>query len=847
MSDASGNYSIGNLTNGTYTLTPSKSGYTFTPGSQTVTINGADVANVNFTAVATQQTWTISGTIGPSASIGVGTLLTLSGAASATTTADASGNYSFSNLSSGSYTVTPSKSGYTFTPATQSVTIDGANVSGVNFTAASKQTWNISGTLSPAADGMGAVVILSGSPSAYATADASGSYTFKNLPNGNYTITPTKTGYTFNPGNLQVAINGADLTGINFSPQAVQPPPTLNYPDLTDIIPPGEISVVGSGANRVFQYTHDTFEAGTGPLEIQPVYNPASGNYQGVQHIYSVDSSGKLVVSQSIPVAGAFVFDPDHGHFHFPFASYGLYNSNADGTIGALIASSTKVGFCIDNSFIYDSFLPNAGFDSFGSCGDPTTLRGLSIAAVDEYDQTDEGQAITIGTLADGIYWLRAIVDPNNYLAESDKSNNETDVQVSITGNTVQILQLVKPVLPAPPAITLTSPSGANSVSGIVQLAANTLATGGPGVQFLVDGLPFGGVVPNAPYVLAWDTTKVQNGTHWLAAQVTDSTGIIGTSPVVSITVANNDTTPPTVQIESPVAGATVDAVITIAATAAAQIGEPSVQFYVDNSPLGSPITAPPYMTFWDTETYGDGPHVITATAVDQAGLTGNATPVSVTVDNSHPPNLIGVDVTVFKDGSGTLTTPAFSTSSDGELLVAFVAYDGPSGSPQTATVSGAGLNWTLLKRSNSQSGTAEIWAAQTDDSLTSVTVISQCGTGGSYHGSLTVVAFTNASGPGIVGQAGAPTGAPDIYLPGVSAGNWVFAVGNDWDRAIARTPVSGQVLVHQRVDTNVGDTYWVQSTAAPSTSNALVDIHDSSPTTDQWNYAAVEIVATHQ
>lgn len=60
----------------------------------------------------------------------------------------------------------------------------------------------------------------------------------------------------------------------------------------------------------MFQYTHDTFEGGTGPLEIQPVYNAASGNYQGIQHIYSHDSSGKLIVTQSIPVAGAFIFDP---------------------------------------------------------------------------------------------------------------------------------------------------------------------------------------------------------------------------------------------------------------------------------------------------------------------------------------------------------------------------------------------------------------------------------------------------------------------------------------------------------------------------------------------------------
>ena len=43
-------------------------------------------------------------------------LVTLSGAASATTVADSSGNYSFTGLSNGSYVVTPSSASYTFMP-----------------------------------------------------------------------------------------------------------------------------------------------------------------------------------------------------------------------------------------------------------------------------------------------------------------------------------------------------------------------------------------------------------------------------------------------------------------------------------------------------------------------------------------------------------------------------------------------------------------------------------------------------------------------------------------------------------------------------------------------------------
>ncbi len=623
------------------------------------------------------------------------------------------------------------------------------------------------------------------------------------------------------------------------------PSQLINFPDFSVIIPPGELSIVGTGASREFRYTHDTFNGGAGPLEIQPVYNSASGNYRGTQHLYHYQS-GTWTLVRTVPVAGAFVFHAEHGHFHYPFASFGLYAANPDGSIGAAVALSPKTGYCIADSFIYDPSLPHAGaFGNWGSCSDPTSLRGLSVGAVDEYDYRDPGQSIPIPGLPDGTYWLRAMADPDNFLAESDESNNETDVRLTISGNTVTVLETVQPVLPPPPPISLTSPN-AGIISGTAQLTASTAAPAVTGVQFLIDGLPYGSGVAAPPYILAWDTTTVPDGAHWLAVQTTDSTGRIGTSPVVLTTVNNLSTLPPTVQLNSPDAGSTVSAVVTVSAIAAAQFGEPSVQFYVDDVVLGSPVTAPPFMILWDTLRSTPGPHTLSAAATDVFGRVGNSAPVTVTVDNSHPPNPIGIDVMVFRDTSDVMQTPAFSTGSPSDLLVAFVAYDGPPGLPQTATVSGAGLPWQLVKRSNAQFGTSEIWAAKATNVLSSVTVTSQPGSAG-YHGSLTVIAFTNAAGPGIAGQASAPSGPPDIYVPGVLGGNWVFAVGNDWDGAVARAPVSGQVLIHQRIDTQVGDTFWVQATAAPSTVDGLVTIHDTAPTTDRWNYAAVEIVATRQ
>src|SRR5262249_379966 len=50
--DSSGSYTFTGLANGNYTVTPSHAGFTFAPGSQTVSVNGANVANVNFTSAA---------------------------------------------------------------------------------------------------------------------------------------------------------------------------------------------------------------------------------------------------------------------------------------------------------------------------------------------------------------------------------------------------------------------------------------------------------------------------------------------------------------------------------------------------------------------------------------------------------------------------------------------------------------------------------------------------------------------------------------------------------------------------------------------------------------------------
>jgi hypothetical protein len=87
-------------------------------------------SSVNVVVSIPSATYSLSGSSG----VGSATI-SVSGAADVSTTASSIGTFSFSNLPSGSYIITPSLAGYTFTPSSQSATITNANVSGVNFSA----------------------------------------------------------------------------------------------------------------------------------------------------------------------------------------------------------------------------------------------------------------------------------------------------------------------------------------------------------------------------------------------------------------------------------------------------------------------------------------------------------------------------------------------------------------------------------------------------------------------------------------------------------------------------------------------------------------------------------------
>jgi len=133
-------------------------------------------------------------------------------------------------------------------------------------------------------------------------------------------------------------------------------------------------------------------------------------------------------------------------------------------------------------------------------------------------------------------------------------------------------------------------------------------------------------------------------------------------------------------------------------------------------------------------------------TAYNASGInSAYSNEVSYTPTASQPAPSLAIDATTSFDqvtGSSTVVTPSFSTVSGNELFLAFVATDYVSGENTTVTnVTGAGLSWTLVQRTNTQGETAEIWCAFTPLPLSQVNVTATLSQ--TVTSSITVMTFT--------------------------------------------------------------------------------------------------------
>jgi hypothetical protein len=818
--DASGNYSFTGLPNGSYTVTPSKSSCNFSPVNQPVTLNGADATGVNFSSVTYSISGTISGAGGNAATVN------LSGAANATVTADASGSYTFAGLTNGSYTLTPSKTGFAFTPASQPATVNNANVTAMNF---STLTSSISGTIS-GAGGNAATVNLSGAATATVTADASGNYAFDGLTDGSYTVTPSKSGFSFSPASRPVTLNSANVSGVNFS--------TVTYSIS------GTISgAAGSGATVQLAGTSTatattdtsgnysftglqngayTVTPGKPGFSFSPTNQPVTLNSSNVTGVnfstvtYTISGAvsgagGKGATVSLTGAATATVTADASGNYSFA----GLTN-------GSYTVTPSKSGF---------SYSPGNRSVTISSANVTSVNFSTITYSVSGTISGAGGKAATVSLT--GATTATATADASGSYSFSGLTNGSYTVTPSKTGFTFT---------PASQATTISNANvpGVNFSTVTYSISGKVTGAGGSAATVTLSGAAAATVTADGSgkYTFAGLT----NGSYTVTPSKSGFSYSPGSRSVTlnssNVTGVNFSTV--TYSISGTISGTGGNsASVTLSGTASATATADAFGNYIFANLVNGSYTVTP----------SNPGYVFTP-----ASLPVLVSGADVAAVNFASTAQLAIDQAVSTDrgsAGAAITSPAFTTNSANELLLAFISTDANSAGITVTSVTSADgtLTWSLVARTNTQLGTSEIWRAFAPAPVSGTSVTASLSQ--SVAASITVVTFTGVDsstldGSGAIGAIGgnsANPGAPTASLTTTRNNSWVIGVGNDWESATSRTPGADQTMVHQFLAPK-GDTFWVQSqTRTTPLAGTVVTINDTAPAGDRYNLSICEIL----
>ena len=267
------------------------------------------------------------------------------------------------------------------------------------------------------------------------------------------------------------------------------------------------------------------------------------------------------------------------------------------------------------------------------------------------------------------------------------------------------------------PVTAISAPARNAQVRGSVPVSATASDNlGVVKVEFFANGTLLG-TLTTAPYVVAWNSTGVVDGTHTLTSKAYDNAGNVTVSPAVLVEV---DNTLPDAALASPAPGMFLRGSATLEATASDTGGVARVDFYADGTLIGTDTTAP-YTASWSTAGVADGAHTLTVKATDGAGNARTSAGVAVTVDNTAPVTAISAPA---QNASVQGTVPVSATASDagGVARVEFYAGQTLLG---TASVAPYGVSWdttalatgtvvTLTTRAYDLAGNVTVSASRT-------------------------------------------------------------------------------------------------------------------------------------
>jgi len=134
---------------------------------------------------------------------------------------------------------------------------------------------------------------------------------------------------------------------------------------------------------------------------------------------------------------------------------------------------------------------------------------------------------------------------------------------------------------------------------------------------------------------LAWTVPNIPTMQGLIRITATDGIAANSDDSNAVFTIRTGaDSTPPTVNMLSPLNGQTVSGMITVSAAAFDNVAVAGVQFLLDGTNLGPELTQTPYQIGWNTASTSNGTHTLTARARDTSGYTNSAS-VTIIVNNA--------------------------------------------------------------------------------------------------------------------------------------------------------------------------------------------------------------------
>lgn len=196
------------------------------------------------------------------------------------------------------------------------------------------------------------------------------------------------------------------------------------------------------GAARCLRMSVGPQNAGYGPLELRfsPVTDAATAEAPMYQVVHYSDGSKRE------RRAGTYEYHKTHGHYHFAgFAQLELLKvTDRDRGSLARAGEGHKSGFCFGDVMMnsWRSFRQARAASSRSSCDDLTeAYMGLSAGWTDIYHWSTPGNYVEFGDNKDGYYVVRAVVDAEDHVQESDESDNVSYAYIKVRGEKVDVLE----------------------------------------------------------------------------------------------------------------------------------------------------------------------------------------------------------------------------------------------------------------------------------------------------------------------------------------------------------------------------------------------------------------------